>query len=285
MTGSAIPVVAVTGGTLGIGRHAVDVLAADGVCIGVCARRNAAAVAAVVTASHGVPAVGIDADVTDTEALDRFANAIVRELGTPTGLLCCAGVLGPVGTIDETDSEAWASAVAVNLVGVANTIRAFVPHMAAGASIVTMAGGGIGGPNVAGRISAYTASKAAVASLTETLGGELEQRGIRVNAIAPGAIATQFTDPLLEAGPARAGSDLYEATRRQRSNPDELQPFADLLRFLLSDESVAINGRTVSARWENPAVLAETVDDIRSSSRYQLRRIDEALYGEIGSGN
>ena len=87
--GSAIPVVAVTGGTLGIGRHAVDVLAADGTRVGVCARRKAAAVAVGVTASHAVLAVGIDADVANTEAFDQLATAVVRELGAPIGVLCC----------------------------------------------------------------------------------------------------------------------------------------------------------------------------------------------------
>jgi len=275
------PVIAVTGGTLGIGRRAVDLLAADGVGIGVCARSNAPVVAAEVSTTHGVATFGMDADVTDPDALERFATLVADELGSPTGLLCCAGVLGPIGSIDETEPGEWAAAVAVNLVGVANAVRAFVPHLASGASIVALSGGGIGGPNVAGRISAYTASKAAVASLVETLGGELSDRGIRINAVAPGAFATRFTEPLLEAGPDRAGTELFEATERQRAEPDGLGPFADLLRFLFSDESAAITGRVLSARWETPEVLAEQAADIAAGSRYQLRRVDEVLYGEL----
>ena len=134
------PVIAVTGGTLGIGRRAVDLLAADGVGIGVCARSNAPVVAAEVSTTHGVATFGMDADVTDPDALERFATLVADELGSPTGLLCCAGVLGPIGSIDETEPGEWAAAVAVNLVGVANAVRAFVPHLASGASIVALSG-------------------------------------------------------------------------------------------------------------------------------------------------
>jgi 3-oxoacyl-[acyl-carrier protein] reductase len=146
--------------------------------------------------------------------------------------------------------------------------------------VINLAGGGVGGPGVASRLSAYTAAKAGVLTLTETLAAELADANIQVNAIAPCAIATGFTDPLLASGPERAGDDLYAQTVHQREHPDSLEQFGALLLHLAQPGAGGVTGRTVSARWDSIEQLTEAAPHLATSSRYRMRRIDEALYAE-----
>jgi NAD(P)-dependent dehydrogenase (short-subunit alcohol dehydrogenase family) len=200
----------------------------------------------------------------------------------------CAGVIGPVGRINEVDLGEWRRALDVNLFGVVTSCALFAPALAraGGGSIVNLSGGGLGGPGVQSNISAYTSAKAAVAVLTETLARELEPLQIRVNAVAPGALPTELMRPVLDAGPERAGAALHETARQIYENGGGTQDgtlgddFAELLDFLVSDDSSALSGRLLSARWESPDLLRAELDAIRAGSRFTLRRIDEELFGE-----
>jgi 3alpha(or 20beta)-hydroxysteroid dehydrogenase len=225
--------------------------------------------------------IGVGADVASAREVARFAKVVAAELGPVRAVVANAAELGPVGPLHTTDLTRWASAISVNLIGVANTIAAFTPAMIERriGSVVTLCGGGIGGPSVAPCLSAYTSSKAAVAMLTETVARELSAYNVRINAISPGAVATTFMDEVVEAGPDIVGSDLYEQVVMQRSRPFDLDSFGNLLRFLLEDGPPFVTGRILSARWDSPDDLNRRPPDARSS-RYRLRRIDEDLYSE-----
>src|SRR5207302_396438 len=82
--------------------------------------------------------------------------------------------------------------------------------------------GGVGGRGMPARVSAYTASKAAVAGLTETLSRELAPFGILVNAVAPGAISTSLIDTVIEAGPDAAGAAFHAGSVAQCAGGDSL---------------------------------------------------------------
>jgi 3-oxoacyl-[acyl-carrier protein] reductase len=173
--------------------------------------------------------------------------------------------------------------VRVNLVGTAGIAARFGAAMAEAGrgSIVLLAGGGIGGPRTNANLSAYVATKAAVVVLAETLAKELAASGVRVNAIAPGAVATSFGDEILAVGPERAGADLFDATVADRARAPSLSPFLDLLDFVLSEESSWLTGRLLSARWDPPDSLRARRHELTSSSLLQLRRVDGQLYGVL----
>jgi 3-oxoacyl-[acyl-carrier protein] reductase len=258
-------------------------LASRGWSIALCARHGdeAAAAAEEIQESASVPVIGMAADVARPKSVAEFASRAEHELGPVSAVIANAAVLGPVGPVHEVDLAQWAQALHIDVAGVANTIAAFVGPMIdrRSGSIVTLAGGGVGGPGVAPFMSAYTASKAAVAMLTETVAKELEPHRVRLNAIAPGAFATRFMDSLIEAGPARAGSALYEQVTEQRTQPLDFARFDALLAFLVDAGAPFITGRVLTARWESPDRLAaEPIG--ATSSRFRLRRIDEDLYLE-----
>jgi len=274
----------VTGATRGLGLSTVDALAGAGAHVALCARDGDAAGAAAeaLAARHGVIALGAAVDVADPDAVEDFAAMVDARLGPPALVVSNAAVLGPVGALIDADLSAWGRAISIDVLGVAAVMAAFGRRMAdkGSGTIVNLSGGGIGGPGVAPRISAYTASKAAVAVLTETVAKELAPSGVRVNAIAPGAQPTGFTAEILRSGPEVAGAELYEATARNQAATADLSAYLRLLFYVASPEATWLTGRLLSARWDTPERLAEQRDGLIAGSLLQLRRIDDDLYAE-----
>ncbi len=283
----------VTGASRGIGASIAAHFAARGASLVLCARGGAelARTADMLRERHGCEVVAEAVDVTDAAALERLAAIAEKQLGPPYALVNNAGALGPIGRIDEVDLAEWRHALDVNVVGVAHAYHAFVPRMvSAGIGIVVnVLGGGVGGDGVQSFISAYTSAKAAVAMLTESTARELAPLGVRVNALSPGPIATELMRPVLAAGPDVAGAALYETAVKMfegedasSTGPAPLTPdVASLLDFLLDDRSTGITGRLLSARWDPVERLATEADALEGTSRYTLRRIDNALFGEL----
>jgi len=134
--------------------------------------------------------VDVVADVTDDAALSDAA----AQAGEIDILINSAGVVGPNQPLLETTPADWRRVLDVNVLGVVNTMRAFVPGMAERGwgrvvNFASMAGKD-GNPN----LSIYSASKAAVIALTKSACKELATTGVIVNAIAPAVIATPMND-------------------------------------------------------------------------------------------
>jgi NAD(P)-dependent dehydrogenase (short-subunit alcohol dehydrogenase family) len=169
----------VTGGMSGLGAAAAARLAADGV--------------KVITMDI-VDGADLRVDVTDTAAV----GAAAERAGPVDILVNSAGIVGPNAPLWEIPPDGWDRTFAVNVRGIFNTCRAFVPGMRERGwgrivNIASMAGKD-GNPNM----SPYSASKAAVIALTKSLGKELATSGVLANAIAPAVIATPMnadTDP------------------------------------------------------------------------------------------
>jgi NAD(P)-dependent dehydrogenase (short-subunit alcohol dehydrogenase family) len=279
----------VTGASRGLGRAIADLLAGQGAALALCARgeKDLQVAADDIRGKHAGPVLTAALDVRDFAAVEDFARATEREIGSASALVNNAAVLGPVGRIDEIDLEEWRWALDVNVVGVASVCAAFVPQIAeaGGGSILNLTGAGIGGPGVPDRVSAYATAKAGIAMLTETLARELARSAIRVNAIAPGAQPTGFLRPVLDAGPDAASPDLYQtATAMTDGAPTEPPTLngrlAALVLYLVSDESAWLTGKLVSARWESVESLSASREQLETTSLLTLRRIDGALFHE-----
>jgi NAD(P)-dependent dehydrogenase (short-subunit alcohol dehydrogenase family) len=272
----------VTGAGRGIGRTTAVELATRGAQLALCARTAAQLedAAEEIEARSGARPVVAVADVTDVHAVESFVERATDALGPPTLLINNAAVLGPVGPLVDVDLGDWMGAVTTNIASIAVLCHVVAPAMSRGGAIVNLSGGGLGGPGLATNVSAYTASKAGVGVLTEALAGELANRKITVNAIAPGAVTTSFMEPVLAAGPARAGR-LFDITVAQREQSTPLEPFVELVAYLASSAGRWLTGRILSARWDSVASLESHRAHIEAGSLLQLRRIDDTLYKEV----
>jgi NAD(P)-dependent dehydrogenase (short-subunit alcohol dehydrogenase family) len=138
----------------------------------------------------GRNALAFKADVSDATSVANVATAVVDAWGGVDVLVNNAG-LHRGGKVDKLSLEDWHAVLAVNLSGALHCVRAVLPHMGAGGSIINV-GAVVGFRGFPGD-SPYGASKAGLAGLTQVLAIELAKRQIRVNLVIPGWIETEMT--------------------------------------------------------------------------------------------
>lgn len=265
----------VTGASRGLGAEIARAYAAAGASVLATARDAAALVEA-----HRPPVETLAVDLRERDAGDRLVAAAVERFGRLDVVVSNAGVLGPLGPIDDVSWDAWVETVQVNLVAAAGLCRAAIAHFRAQGSgkIVQLSGGGATGPRPGA--SAYAASKAAVVRLVETLAAETAADGIQVNAIAPGMLDTRMLDEVLSAGPDRVGADEYARAVALRedggADPREAAAVAVLLGSSAGDQ---ITGRLISAVWDPWRSLPARSTELAETDVYTLRRIVPADRG------
>jgi NAD(P)-dependent dehydrogenase (short-subunit alcohol dehydrogenase family) len=271
----------ITGAGRGIGRLTALAFGAAGARVLLCSRTETElqSTAEEIAARTQAPRAMIEViDVQDPTSAGRLALVAHEAWGGIDVLVNNAAALGPIGLFSDVGIEEWVKTTAGNIASVAIMCRTMLPLFDKGGSIINLSGGGVGGAAVQERVSAYTTAKAAVVHFTETLAHELAPRAIRVNAIAPGAVPTRFTQAIVKAGPDIAGPSSYESAVRASSEPGHMESFLQLALWLASDRSDWLTGRLLSARWDSIAELERLRVDIVGSSLFSLRRIDGSTF-------
>ena len=266
----------VTGGSLGIGLEVSRELASRGGRL-ILAARGTEAIEAALDSLEGSGHEGISLDVSDPRAWEEAAVRIDAG-GDLHGLATAAGILGPIGALEQLPAAELIETIAVNLVGTMLALQFALPRLrASGGRAVTFSGGG--GTSPLPRYDAYASSKAAVVRLTENVaaGGEIE-----INAVAPGFVATRMHEETLRAGPNAAGQSYYQRTQDQLDKGGfPASEAAELVAFLLSPGAAGITGRLISAQWD-PWREEEFRERLRSDSDLaKLRRIDEQFFTRV----
>jgi NAD(P)-dependent dehydrogenase (short-subunit alcohol dehydrogenase family) len=277
--------IVITGASRGLGRALADHLSKLGHDLVLCARNGALLhdVASGLRLRDRTDIVDLDVDVTNPASVETLTRVAVDRFGHIRGLVNNAATLGPVGSLSLSDADEWAYTVSTNLCSVARVTAAVLPSMVghSDGSIITLSGAGIGGPQLGTHMSAYVASKFGVVGFTEAMARELSDTGVRVNAIAPGPVDTEFTSRIIDDGPSIAGEALYEATLRNRAHPASMEPYLRLATYLLDDRSSWLSGSLLSARWDSIERLEAARDKIIAGSLLRLRRIDDDLFTQI----
>jgi NAD(P)-dependent dehydrogenase (short-subunit alcohol dehydrogenase family) len=183
----------VTGASSGIGRHLARLLAAAGAKVALAARRvDRLAEAAGEISTAGGQALPIACDVTRPSSVAAAVATAERELG-PLGILVNnAGVVVTKPVLQHTEEE-WDYVIDTNLKGAWLMAREFAQHLAErqrSGRIINIAS--VLGTRTIGSVPSYTAAKAGLIHLTRVLAMELARYSIRVNAIAPGYVETDF---------------------------------------------------------------------------------------------
>jgi 3-oxoacyl-[acyl-carrier protein] reductase len=247
-TGLEGSVALVTGAASGIGRQSALTLADEGVAVlaGDLNNTGLTGLADEITGRGGRIAT-VELDVTDPGACRAAAKLAVARFGALDVVVHAAGILAApaqsgtsrlVPLMDE-DASGWNRMLSVNLTGGFNVLQAAFATMLqqrrGGAAVVITSGGSV--RPLPGR-GAYCVSKAGLGMLVKMFAEELAHASIRINAIAPGVVETPMTADLVAAGSAA----LSVAPLGRHGQPSDI---AAEVRFLLSDESSFITGKTL----------------------------------------
>lgn len=227
--------VIVTGAASGIGRATAERLADEGARV-IAVDLSEERLQAVADGRPDADLVAVAGDITAQADIDRIVAAAGPRID---GLANVAGINDDFSPLHETTDAMWDRVLEVNLTGTFKLTRAVLPVMlaAGGGAIVNVASeAGLRG-NASG--NAYTVSKHAVIGLTRSAAFMYGPQGIRVNAVAPGGVATGIPFPatVSEAGSARLAP--FQAQIPTLATAEQL---AASLTFLLSDDGVNLNG-------------------------------------------
>ena len=230
----------VTGAASGVGRGIAQVLATEGARVAI-ADVNEAGAAAVASAftDQRLQAIDVAVDVTDRTSTDAMAAAVIERLGGIDILAANAGIY-PMVRLADMDDTKWDRVMAINVKGALHAIQSCLPSMLERGSGRIVLTSSVTGP-ITGYpgFSHYGASKAAMLGMMRSIALELARRGVTINAVLPGNVATEGLDDLGEEHKAKM---LAAIPMGEFADPTDV---GWAVRFLASPEARYITGQTL----------------------------------------
>lgn len=201
-------VAVITGASRGLGAGLAVHFATSGMHLGLCARHRPKLVARTRPTAQGGHIVSSETpvlsavDVTDHDALARFADAVVDRFGRIDLWVNNAGLLGPIAPLALADAQQVAQAIEVNVIGVANGSSVFAAHVRErpGRGVLVNISSGVATRAYEGW-AAYCASKAAVDQLTRVVALEEARHDLAAYSVSPGLVDTEMQAALRQADP------------------------------------------------------------------------------------
>jgi glucose 1-dehydrogenase len=235
-------VVVVTGGSQGIGEACARRVVKDGAAVALwdVADGPGQALAAALQA-EGAKAIYVHCNVASKADVDAALAATLTRFGHVDGLVNNAGIFKAAPFLDVTEAD-WDAVINVNLKGHFLVGQAVARHMAARGrgSVVNMSS--VNGRLTIPTIASYNASKGAIDQLTRVMALSLADQGVRVNAVAPGSIATELArNAVLTSDEAKARI-MMRTPMKRLGEPSEI---ADAVAYLLSDASSYVTGEII----------------------------------------
>ncbi len=237
----------ITGASRGIGRATAIRLADEGAAVAINYRANAEAAESLVASltARGVRAVAIQADVSDPARTGELMDKAAEALGGVDILVSNAGI-EYFGSLEEITPGDYDRVFATNTRGQLFAVQHAVRYMGSGGRVLLMSS--VSAHKSVFHHAVYAASKAAVEAMALNLAPELAQRGITINAIAPGGtesdmsaeVGDHYAHPAVPLDRATASRAMCAVGRF--AQPEEI---AAAIAFLVSDDASYITGRTI----------------------------------------
>ncbi len=243
-------VVLITGGGSGLGRAAAVRLAAEGAklsLVDISEAGLAATVEAVTQATPDAEVITTIADVSKEEDVDRYVTETTARFGRIDGFFNNAGIEGKQNLTEDFTAAEFDKVVSINLRGVFLGLEKVLKVMREQGSGMVVNTASVGGIRGIGNQSGYAAAKHGVVGLTRNSAIEYGQYGIRINAIAPGAIWTPMVENSMKQlnaeDPRGAAEEFIQTNPTKRYG--EAPEIASVVAFLLSDDASYVNATVV----------------------------------------
>lgn len=266
----------ITGGSRGIGKAIAERLAQEGCNLMIAARTETElnSTSESIQSKFNVVVKTHQTDISDENSVLEMVEQTMEEFGKIDILINNAASIGPIGSIEDINSDDFFQTLRTNIGGTIFATRAVLPFMKTNENgwIINLSGGGALYPLP--YYDAYSASKASIVRLTENFSIEFEKYNIIVTAISPGAVNTKMFEEQLQADKESIGDSNWESLQnRLASGGDPIDKAPELVLYLISEKRTEFNGKVISAIWDDWESISRNKENLTDSDIHKMRRI------------